>query len=272
MHKFSLTMKYLVFAIFSIIILLPLFWTLYAAMIENDLFINSSVFQWDKYGFGNFVYITGKGDILVWLGNSAMVVTVITLANLLINSMAGYALARFPIKGKSIIFFYIIGIMMIPAQVLVIPLYLVIGKMGLINTYLALILPFIYNPFGVFLMRQFFLGFPKDIEDAARIDGLGTYGTYFRIVTPLSLNALLTQAIIIFVWNWNNFMLPSILVNTPDKFTIPLGIYQITNTQYTTSVTKSMAGAALALIPTVVFYIIFQKKLVNNNINSAIKG
>lgn len=264
--------KYPVFILFSMIALLPFFWTLYAALVENDLDLNSSVLDFGKYGIENFKYILQKGDVLIWFKNSAITVTVITVANLIINTMAGYALARFQFSGRKLIFMYITGIMMVPAQVLVIPIFLVVGKMGLINSYAALILPFIFNPFGAFLMRQFYLNFPREIEEAARIDGLGVYSTFFRVVFPLSKNALMTQSLLIFVWNWNSFMLPSILVNTPSKFTLPLGIYQITNTQYVTSVTKAMAGATLALIPTIIFYLIFQKKLINSEMGAAVKG
>ena len=260
------------FIIFSVIVLLPFIWTLYAALTKNDLDLNSSISKWTKYGLDNFRYILHKGDILVWFKNSILVVTIITFLNLVVNTMAGYALARFNFQGNKPIFMYITGIMMIPMQVLVIPIFLVVSKLGMVNSYLGLIFPFCFNPFGVFLMRQFFLKFPREIEEASEIDGLGKYGTFIKIVLPLAKTALLAQAILIFVWNWNSFMLPSILVNTPDKFTLPLGIYQITNTQYVTSVSKAMAGATLALIPTIIFYFIFQNRLISTDIGASIKG
>lgn len=272
MSRIKKTLAYIILFAITLIILFPFFWTLYAASVTDDVFINSPIFQKGKYSLDNFLYILRRGEITTWFFNSLFVVTAITLANLLINTMAGYALARFEFKGKKAAFVYVTGIMMIPAQVLTIPIFLVVSKMNLLNTYAALILPFIFSPFGTFLMRQYFLGFPKEIEEAAKIDGMGEYATFFKLALPLSKNALMTQAIFIFLWNWNSFMLPSILVNRPEKFTLPLGIYQITNTQYTTSVTKSMAGATLSLIPTIVFYFIFQKKLINNEINSAVKG
>lgn len=264
--------KYFIFFGISIVVLLPFFWTLYAAFVSNDLDINTEIFQSGKYSIDNFKYILSRGEIFTWLKNSAITVSIITISNLLINTMAGYALARFKFKGRKITFLYITAIMMIPAQVLVIPIFLIISKMGLINTYAGLIIPFMFNPFGVFLMRQHFLMFPKEIEEAAAIDGLGPFATFFRICIPLAKNALMTQAILIFVWNWNSFMLPSILVNQPDMFTLPLGMYQLTNTQYVTSITKSMAGAVLTLLPTIVFYLIFQKRLINSDLNSGVKG
>jgi multiple sugar transport system permease protein len=264
--------KYFVFFAVSLVILLPFFWTVYAALIKNDLDIGTPLLKSGKYGLDNFKYILTKGNMLIWFKNSIFVVGIITAANLMINSMAGYALARFDFKGKKAFFLYITGIMMIPAQVLIVPIFLVISRMALINTYPALIIPFVFNPFGVFLMRQHFLGFPKEIEEAASIDGLSVYSLFYKIALPLAKNALMTQAILIFVWNWNSFMLPSILVNNPMKFTLPLGMYQITNTQYVTSVTKAMAGATLTLLPTIIFFLFFQKKLMNSDMGAAIKG
>ncbi len=270
--RFKQFLKYTLFFGVSIIVLLPFFWTLYAAFIENDLDLHTTIFDFSKYGFGNFLYILERGDIFIWVKNSVIVVFFITMLNLMINTMAGYSLARCNFRGKRISFMYIVGIMMIPPQVLVIPIFLVVSRLGLINTYLGLILPFVCNSFGVFLMRQFYLEFPRDLESAGYIDGLGPWGIFIKIALPLSKNALMTQAILIGIWNWNSFILPSILVNTPEKFTLPLGIYQITNTQFITSVTKSMAGAVMALIPTIIFYLIFQKKLINSDIGSGVKG
>lgn len=272
MGKIKGLFKYLVFFAISIVILLPFFWTVYSASIKNDLDIGTALLKQGKYGLDNFKYILTKGNMLIWFKNSIFVVSVITVANLLINSMAGYAIARFGFKGKKAVFLYVTGIMMIPAQVLIVPIFLVISKMRLINSYLALIIPFVFNPFGVFLMRQHFIGFPREIEEAAAIDGLGVFSTFFKMALPLAKNALMTQAILIFVWNWNSFMLPSILVNSPLKFTLPLGMYQITNTQYVTSITKAMAGATLTLLPTIIFFLIFQKKLMQSDMGSAIKG
>lgn len=264
--------KYLIFFAITILVMLPFFWTIYAALVKNDLDINTNIIKQGKYGVENFIYILSRGEVFTWLKNSIITVSVITAANLLINSMAGYALARFEFKGRKAIFTYITASMMIPAQVLVIPIFLIISRLGLINTYAGLIVPFMFNPFGVFLMRQHFLTFPKEIEEAASIDGLGEFKIFFKICMPLAKNALMTQATLIFVWNWNSFILPSILVNRQEMFTLPLGMYQLTNTRYVTSITKSMAGAVLTLLPTIIFYLIFQRRLINNDMNSAVKG
>lgn len=225
--KISKGIRYSVFFAITILVMLPFFWTIYAALVKNDLDLNTNFMQQGKYGLENFIYILSRGEIFTWLKNSVFTVSIITAANLLINTMAGYALARFEFKGKKTIFTYITASMMIPAQVLVIPIFLIISKLGMINTYTGLIVPFMFNPFGVFLMRQHFLSFPKEIEEAAAIDGLGAFMIFFKVCMPLAKNALMTQATLIFVWNWNSFILPSILVNRPEMFTLPLGMYMM---------------------------------------------
>jgi multiple sugar transport system permease protein len=161
---------------------------------------------------------------------------------------------------------------MVPVQIQLIPIFIMMVNLGWLDTYLALIIPFMVNPFGVFLMRQFYLQFPSELEDAARIDGLSRVGIFFRIAFPLAKPALVAQAIFIFVWNWNSFIFPSILVSSPKMFTLPVGIYQLSNTAYTASITKSMAGVVLMTIPTVLFFVIFQRYFVKGVTGAGIKG
>jgi len=185
--------------------------------------------------------------------------------------MAGYSLARVKIPGQRILFLLTLGIMMIPPQILLIPTYILMIKFGWINTYLALIVPFMVNPFGVFLMRQFYINFPKELEDAAKIDGLSRIGIFFRIALPLSKAGLAAQAIIIFIWNWNSFMFPSVLVTDPKYYTLPLGIYQITRNTFVSSITKSMAGVVFMTIPVLIVFILFQRFFIRGISETGIK-
>ncbi len=255
----------------SLLALLPFFWTLHAAFILDDLNLNRGFLPFEDYGIANFIFIFRQSAVLRWTMNSFFVTITITLFNLLFNSMAGYALARYQFKGRTALFFYVLGTMMVPVQIIMIPIYLQVARLGMINSYFGLIIPFLINPFGVFLMRQFYMDFPTEIEEAAKIDGLSNLGVFRRIALPLAKSALMTQAIFIFVWNWNSFTLPSILVYSQDKFTLPLGIFQITNTQYIASVTRAMAATLITLTPTIALYITFQKYLTGNQASSAIK-
>jgi len=262
---------YIVLIGLGLLAIAPFVWTLHTAFILEDLNINKGLLSPDKYGFANFVYIFTHSLVFRWTINSIVTTLIITVANLLFNSMAGYALARYEFRGKKIIFFYVLGTMMIPTQIIMIPIYLQISRFGMVDSYAGLIVPFLINPFGVFLMRQFYLGFTKEIEEAGKMDGLSNLGVFFQIALPLAKSAILTQAIFIFVWNWNSFTLPSIIVQSQEKFTLPLGIYQITNSQYIASVTKAMAATLITLLPTIVLYVVFQKYLVGSHVSSAVK-
>ncbi|MBB5173891.1 carbohydrate ABC transporter permease [Texcoconibacillus texcoconensis] len=263
---------YMLLILTSLVMLLPFVWTLYASLVKNDMLVNHFPTSISEYGFENFMYIITQSHIATWYKNSLFVTITITVGNLLFNSMAGYSLARIKFPGSKILFFVTLGIMMVPIQILLIPIFIMMATAGWINTYLALIIPFLVNPFGVFLMRQFFVTFPKELEESAKVDGLNRISIFFRIALPLAKPALIAQAIFIFVWNWNSFPFPSILATEPEMYTLPVGIYQITNTAYTSSITASMAGVVLMTIPTIVFFMIFQKYFISSSIGSGIKG
>lgn len=261
---------YLVIGSLGLLAVMPFLWSLHASFVLSDFDLNEGLLPPDRYGFGNFVYIFTRSQVLRWTLNSVFVVVIITVANLLLNSMAGYALARFRFRGNKLLFYYVLGTMMVPMQILMIPIFLQVSRFGMVNSYFGLIIPFLINPFGVFLMRQFYMGFAKEIEESAKMDGLGNFGTFLRIVLPLSKSALLTQAIFIFVWNWNSFILPSIIVYSTDKFTLPLGIFQITNTQYIEEVTRSMAATTITLLPTIMLYVIFHRYMTGSEAQTGI--
>lgn len=263
---------YMVLLAVAMAMILPFFWTLYASLVKDDLDVPKYPISFDKYGIENFTFILTRENLGYWYRNSVIVTLCITVSNLLLNTMAGYSLARINFPGRQSFFILTLGIMMVPVQILLIPIFIMMANFGWINTYLALIVPFMVNPFGAFLMRQYFVDFPSELEDAAKIDGLSRIGTFFRIAFPLSTPALISQAIFVFVWNWNSFMFPSILVTRPEMYTLPVGIYQITNTAYTASITRSMAGVVLMTIPTIVFFMIFQRYFVSGIARTGIKG
>jgi multiple sugar transport system permease protein len=270
--NFKRIIFYSVLIAVALVMLVPFFWSIYASLVRNDLDVPNFSLSIDKYGFNNYFYILTSSNVGRWYINSIIVTLVITASNLLLNSMAGYALARIRFIARTFFFLLTLGIMMVPVQIQLIPIFIMMVNLGWLDTYLALIIPFMVNPFGVFLMRQFYLQFPSELEDAARIDGLSRVGIFFRIAFPLAKPALVAQAIFIFVWNWNSFIFPSILVSSPKMFTLPVGIYQLSNTAYTASITKSMAGVVLMTIPTVLFFVIFQRYFVKGVTGAGIKG
>ncbi|MDV2996066.1 MAG: L-arabinose transport system permease protein AraQ [Chroococcidiopsis sp. SAG 2025] len=193
-----------------------------------------------------------------WLFNSVVVASTVTIFNLLFNSMAGYALARIPFKGNQILFFSILAVLMVPAQVTLIPSFLILKSLGWLNSYQGLIVPNIVNATFIFMMRQFFVSFPKELEEAAALDGLGYLETFFQIVLPLARPALAAQTIFIFLGSWNNFLMPLMIISTPEMFTLPLGLNTFKG-QYISYWNYIMAASMVFTLPALLIYAFFNR-------------
>ncbi|AFY90468.1 carbohydrate ABC transporter permease [Chroococcidiopsis thermalis] len=193
-----------------------------------------------------------------WLFNSVVVASTVTIFNLLFNSMAGYALARIPFKGNQILFFCILAVLMVPAQVTLIPSFLILKSLGWLNSYQGLIVPNIVNATFIFMMRQFFVNFPKELEEAAALDGLGYLETFFQIVLPLARPALAAQTIFIFLGSWNNFLMPLMIVSTSEMFTLPLGLNTFKG-QYISYWNYIMAASMVFTLPALLIYAFFNR-------------
>lgn len=256
----------------ALVTLFPFAWSLYASFIRNDIDLNVFPPPDGALGPDNYAFMVTEGRMLRWYWNSFFVTTTITVVNLLINSMAAFSLARTRLPGRKLLMLGVIGLMMVPPQVLLIPIYILVIQLGWFNSYWALIVPFLASPFGIFLMHQFFVSLPRDIEEAAAIDGLSVMGVFFRIALPLSGPALAAQAIFLFVWNWNNFAYPSIVQSTPEMFTLPVAIYQMTHTTYSNQIAKSMAGIVMALVPVVTAYFVLQRRFIEGIARTGVKG
>uniref|UniRef100_A0A7C5V629 Carbohydrate ABC transporter permease n=1 Tax=Caldicellulosiruptor owensensis TaxID=55205 RepID=A0A7C5V629_9FIRM len=223
-----------------------------------------------KLSISSYKYITTEFPFMRWLFNSFVVAVAVTAGNLLFNSMAAYALARLNFPLKKVIFYIIIGTMMIPGQVLLIPIYLILNKLGWIDSYKGLIIPWLVSAFYIFFMRQYFLTIPKDLEEAALIDGLSRFGIFFKIFLPLSLPALAAQAIFIFVGNWNSFMWPSIIASSEELYTLPVGLNSFYG-QYYQFWNQVLAGAILLSMPTIIVFVTFQKYFVRGIVTTGLK-
>jgi multiple sugar transport system permease protein len=209
-----------------------------------------------------------------WIFNSAFVAVSMTLGNVLFASMAGYALARIPFPGRGIVFVAILGTMMIPGIVLLIPRFIVLRQLGLIDTYGGLILPGMITAFGVFLMKQFFESIPGEIEEAARIDGASRLQMFFQVVLPLARPALTALVIFSFQGSWNEFLTPLIVINTnTDLYTLPLGLAFLRgglgmNLQWN----AILAGSIVTTIPMAIIFVFFQRYFIEGISYSGITG
>jgi multiple sugar transport system permease protein len=193
-----------------------------------------------------------------WLFNSIFIAVSVTLLNLLFNSMAGYALARLRFWGKSFWFFLILAVLAVPAQITLIPTFLILKAIGWLNSYQGMIVPGMVNATFIFMMRQFFVNFPKELEEAAQLDGLNTWGIFRRIILPLAKPALAAQAVFVFMGSWNNFLLPVVILFEPEMFTLPLGLNSFKG-QYISYWNYIMAASMVFTLPALGIYAFFNR-------------
>src|SRR5205814_6194280 len=202
--------------------------------------------------------------------NTALVTGACVLGNLLLCSLAGYAFARLRFFGRDVVFVVILATLMVPFQVVLIPTFLIMKHLGLIDSLGALILPNLVTPFGIFLMRQFFRTLPIDLEESARIDGCTRLGVLFRIVLPLSLPALATLGIVTFLWTWNDFLWPLIVITSTDQSTVQLGLASFQGA-HDTKWNLLMAGNVMALAPMLIVFIGAQRWFVRSLASTGIR-
>ncbi|WP_024285188.1 carbohydrate ABC transporter permease [Cellulomonas sp. KRMCY2] len=219
----------------------------------------------------NFRELFDRLDFPQFFTNSTLVAVVVTLGNLVFCSMLGYVLAKFDFAGKTLLFRLVLGTLMIPGMVTLVPLFVLVANMGLVNTYGGLILPFLAAPFGVFLMRQFFLAMPDELIDAARVDGASEARIFVQVVMPLAKPALATLAILTFLGSWNNFLWPLVVATTEDKYTLPVALALYSTGQNQTDYGLLLAGAVVVVVPVLIVFLLLQRYFVQGVAMTGIK-
>jgi multiple sugar transport system permease protein len=251
---------YMILVGYAIATFIPFAWALSASFKPLSEILAGGVnfipknFTWDNY---KTIFLQeplfGR-----WLFNSLFVATCITGFNLLFNSMAGYALARINFAGNKLWFFLILAVLMVPGQVTLIPSFLVLKSLGWLNSYQGLIVPSVINATFIFMMRQFFMNFPKELEEAAALDGLSRWETFWQIVLPLAKPALAAQAIFVFMGAWNNFLTPLLILSDREMFTLPLGLNTFKG-QYISYWNYIMAASMVFTLPALAIYAFFNR-------------
>ncbi|MCW5953896.1 MAG: carbohydrate ABC transporter permease, partial [Propionibacteriaceae bacterium] len=204
---------------------------------------------------------------------SLYIAALVVAGTLVTAAMAGYAFARIPFKGTKVLFILFLATQMIPAQVTLVPFYLLMAQLGWVDTHLALIVPgLLSNPFAVFLMRQFVLSLPKELEEAALVDGCGRWRTFFLVVLPNLKPGLAALAIITALGVWNSFLFPLVLLNSPELFTVPLMLTSFRGQYGQLNYGLVMAASAIATIPMLIAFVIGQRKIINSMANSGLGG
>ncbi|WP_407284908.1 carbohydrate ABC transporter permease [Streptomyces sp. BP-8] len=241
----------------------PFLWmALSAFKTRQDLTASPPVWIPSRWTLGNFSALLDQLDMPLYFVNSLVVAVLVTVCNLLFCSMLGYALAKLDFTGRSKVFGTVLAALMVPGNLLILPLYVLMSGMGLIDTYAGLVLPFAASAFGVFLMRQFMQSVPDELLEAARIDGAGEWYIFWRIVLPLVKPALATLTIFTFLGSWNNFVWPLVATNDPGKYTLPVALATFANDPNRTVAGGNgmlMAGSLLVVLPVLAAFVVLQR-------------
>ncbi len=252
------------------IMIFPLLWMFRVSFMGTGAGIDLGSLLGSGFTFGNYVDLFRSNSLGRALFNSALVGGSVTLGNILFCFMTGYALARYRYLAHKVLFVSVVMVLMIPAHIVIIPLYVMLLKMHLYDSYWALILPFLVNPIGIFLVKQYVESIPPAMEEAARIDGAGELRILFRVVMPLCKPALAVLAIQVFFTNWNSFLYPFILTSSEGLRTLPVALAMLQGHQ-AVDWQHLMAGSAVAVIPVLVLFIVMQKQIVSGVTAGAIK-
>ncbi len=262
-------------AIVALLMAAPVVW-MFITSIKPESDVLSLPPRWipETSSLENFRSLFAKAEefpVTRWLLNSVGISLSVTFLVLLISSLAAFAFSRIHFKSRDSLFMFVVATMIIPGQVTLIPVFLIVTKLGLFNTYGGIIVPGLASAFGVFLLRQFFQTIPEELEEAAFLDGAGLWTIYSKVILPLAKPALATLAIFTFMGSWNDFVWPLIVTNDIDMRTLPVGL-SIFQGRYNLEYGITMAAAVLTTLPMIIVFLIFQKRITEGIALSGIKG
>lgn len=268
-RRLTATAKYTFLIVGGLIMISPLLYALYASFQSPADY--GHVVSPTELTFSNYRFVFHNAPIGRWYLNTLLVTAGVVIGGAVVNTMAGYALARLRFPGRALSFAVVLIVLMVPLQAILIPLYLFVAHLGWLNSYKSLIVPFIANPLLIFLMRQSFLGLPNDLEEAAAVDGASRFRTFRQIAVPLSMTAIATQSILAGTWTWNSFMIPVTFVNDRSHFVLTVGLNSL-QSQFYTLPTIQMAGVVVLTIPVVAMFLVFQRLIVPSLATSGLRG
>jgi len=251
-------------------------------MVMPIVFMMSTSFKWpheiynlmiipDDPTIENYTYVLEDGRFYKWFFNSLVIATITTVSAVIFDSLVGYTLCKFRFRGRMVVFVAILSTLMIPTEMLVIPWYLMAKDFGWLNSYWGIMFPGIMTAFGTFLMKQFFESVPDDFLEAARIDGLNEFQIWWTVAMPLVTPAISALAIFVFLGNWTAFIWPLIVTNDPNLYTLPVGLTTF-SVEQSVEWELIMTGAALATIPTLIVFLVFQRYIIRGVVMTGLKG
>ncbi|MFS0661863.1 carbohydrate ABC transporter permease [Niallia alba] len=273
--KLTSILLFLLFLVISVFALFPLFAIVLGSLKPSteilrfglNLKLQPEILSLNNYSF----LFTGDTDYFIWYKNSIVITIISTLSCLLLTSMVGYGLAVYNFKGKNVIFGLVLIVMMIPVEIIMLPLYKLTMSLGLMDTLLGAFLPFVVAPIPIFFFRQYASGLPKDLLDASRVDGCTEIGIYFRVMMPLMAPAFSSMAILQALGSWNNFLWPLIVLRSSENLTLPIGLSTLL-TPYGNNYDVLIAGSVMAIFPVLILYIFFQRYFIEGMTAGGVKG
>lgn len=263
----------------SLLSIFPFIWLLSTSFkgINEDIFAYPPVILPSDFTFVNYINVWQRVDFIQYFLNSMIVAGLTVLLNLILSSLAAYPLARMKFKGKKIVFFSILATIMIPFQAIMLPVYLITLKLRLIDSvnavmgYIGLVMPFAVSAFGIFLMRQAFLKIPREIEEAAIVDGCNVFQMFLKVILPMVKPTLAVLAVFTFIGSWGEFLWPSIMLTRESMYTIPVGINNLQG-MFSANWRFIAAGSIIATIPIIIFFLAMQRYFISGQNDGAIKG
>lgn len=262
----------IVFGLICFVFMLPLVWMLLSSFKTEGMIMGSPERLFPQaWTLDNYSTLLSKIPFFRFVANSFIFAGGTTISMLILDSMAGYAFAKLKFRGSGVLFIIVLISMMIPFQVTMIPTYLLLNDLHILNTFAGLMIPRMTNAFGIYFMRQAFLGVPGDLLDAGRIDGLSEFGIYRRICLPVVGSSLATLAVFHFMAGWNDFLWPMLMTNTQEMQTLPVGL-ALFQGEHTSEHGPMFAGAVLSILPILIAYLCAQKTFVRGIALSGIKG
>ncbi|AZO96597.1 carbohydrate ABC transporter permease [Halocella sp. SP3-1] len=268
----SKIIKWLILIAGGITMVFPFYWMVITSIkIQSEVMKIPPVFIPTEVTFERYWRVLTELNFARFFFNSIYIATAVTLAVLFTSSILGYVFTKFKFRGRDIIFMGLLSTMMIPAAVTMIPLYLLLGKVGLVNSHLAIILPGLFSVFGIFLMRQTMQSIPDEFIEAGRIDGASEFTIFFKLILPQAKATLSALAIFTFMVQWNNFLWPLIVLTSEKQYTLPLGLRMFQG-QYWTDMGLVMTGATISVIPIIIVFLFMQRTFVKGITMTGLKG
>lgn len=271
--RLKMILTYILLALIAFLMLFPLLWLLSTAFKSPT----ENIFQFppqllpNQPTVENFVTVWQNNPFGRYLLNSTIVAALTVTLNLIFCALAAYPLARLDFRGRDLIFTGVVTTIMIPFQIVMIPLYILTVNLGLKNSYLGVIFPAIASAFGIFLLRQAFLAVPKELEEAARIDGCSELGIWWHIMIPAIKPALVTLGIFVFIGSWSDFLWPLLVLDRPEYYTLPLGVATLAGT-FSLNWRLIAAGSIISIVPAIGLFLILQKYIVPTDVATGVKG